>query len=292
MVSKLHSWWQKVKKPLEIAVVSIFVVGLIALIILGIHFQWDWTGFGPEMNEPKQHAKKLWDWLQLLIIPAVLAVGGYVFNLTTSRNEQESTKSRDQTERDIASDNQREAALQAYINKMSDLLLDRKLRVSEKDNEVRKIARVRTLTVLPRLDNARKSSILQFLYESDLLDKNKPILDLSGADLSGAVFVKINFSGADLSGADLSFANFIKTDLSETNLSRAIFIKTNLNEANLSGAYLIKATLVETTLVETNLSGADLSGADLSGAKNVTTEQLDKAKSLQKAIMADGSTHA
>src|SRR5450755_4203797 len=130
MVSKLHSWWQKVKKPLEIAVVSIFVVGLIALIILGIHFQWDWTGFGPEMNEPKQHAKSLWDWLQLLIIPAVLAVGGYVFNLTVSRNEQKSTQLRDRTERQIALDSQQEAALQAYIDKMSELLLEKKLRES------------------------------------------------------------------------------------------------------------------------------------------------------------------
>ena len=33
-----------------------------------------------------------WDWLQLLIIPAVLAVGGYIINLTISRGEQEATK--------------------------------------------------------------------------------------------------------------------------------------------------------------------------------------------------------
>jgi len=33
-----------------------------------------------------------WDWLQLLIIPAVLAVGGYILNLTISRGEQEATK--------------------------------------------------------------------------------------------------------------------------------------------------------------------------------------------------------
>ena len=58
--------------------------------------------------------KTLWDWLQLLIIPAVLAVGGYLFKFTASRNEQETTKQRDQTERDIASDNQREAALLVF----------------------------------------------------------------------------------------------------------------------------------------------------------------------------------
>ncbi len=33
-----------------------------------------------------------WDWLQLLIIPAVLTIGGYIINLTISRGAQEATK--------------------------------------------------------------------------------------------------------------------------------------------------------------------------------------------------------
>jgi len=121
MVERFRSWWQKIRKPLEIAgIITLLAVSIavIVMVIAGYIFQWDWTGLSPYISptHPKdsdyQRGKTLWDWLQLLIIPAVLAVGGYVFNLTVSRNEQESTRLRDKTEREIASDNQREAALQ------------------------------------------------------------------------------------------------------------------------------------------------------------------------------------
>jgi uncharacterized protein YjbI with pentapeptide repeats len=51
-----------------------------------------------------------------------------------------------------------------------------------------------------------------------------------------------------------------------------------------------------TVLLLDDLSGAtlnwaDLSEADLEDANNFTTEQLDKAKSLQSATMPDGSKH-
>ncbi len=69
---------------------------------------------------------------------------------------------------------------------MSELLLHENLRGSAEDAEVRKIARVHTLTVLPRLDKVRKRSVLLFLHESELIDKDKPIVNLNGADLSEA----------------------------------------------------------------------------------------------------------
>ena len=97
MKERLHIWWQKVKKPLEIigvTTVVILIIGLVILIVAGYIFKWSWTGFEPETSIPQQHAKTLWDWLQLLIIPLVLAVGGYVFNLTVSRNEQQNTRLR------------------------------------------------------------------------------------------------------------------------------------------------------------------------------------------------------
>jgi hypothetical protein len=128
MKARLHSWWQEISKPLEvlsIIVVCILTITLLVVIVLAYIFN---------LNVPGLRGKTLWDWLQLLIIPAVLAVGGYLFNYTTSRNERQATEQRaqvereaaskrDQTERDIASDNQHEAALQAYIDKISELLL-------------------------------------------------------------------------------------------------------------------------------------------------------------------------
>src|SRR5215470_6502054 len=98
---------------------------------LRIPISWSWTGLSK---------KTLWDWLQLLIIPAVIALGGYLFTFTTSRNERDAADRHNQTEREIAQDNQREAALQEYIDKMSELLLHEKLGQSQPEDKVRKIA--------------------------------------------------------------------------------------------------------------------------------------------------------
>ncbi len=277
------------------AFVSIACVLGIVLLIGGYFFNWTWTGFGPYTSPTSvfQREKTLYDWLQLAIIPAVLVVGGFLLNNTISRTEREATEKRDQTERDVALDNQREAALQAYIDSMSELLLEKKLRESGEDDEVRMIARVRTLTVLPRLDGERKGSVLQFLYEAGLINKDKCIIDLRGANLKGTKLVIPNLNsanlretnlreaslvGADLSGADLSHANLYAACLTvliapKMKKSESYVIKTrlrgadlswaNLNDADLSGADLSGADLSGASLQEANLSGADLSGACL-----------------------------
>ena len=227
MGARLRSWWQQIKTHPVVSVLIACVIALVVLVILGGYlFQWDWAGFNGHIKS----GKTLWDWLQLLIIPVMLAVGGYLFNFTTNRNEQISTEKRDKTERDIALDNQREAALQDYIDKMSELLLKEHLsELKPEYEEVRKIARVRTLTVLPRLDGKRKRSVLQFLYESGLIDKDIKCVDLSGADLT-----KANLMGANLVGADLS-------------------------KANLYGAFMNRASMYLANLAGTNLRGDRLS---------------------------------
>jgi uncharacterized protein YjbI with pentapeptide repeats len=67
------------------------------------------------------------------------------------------------------------------------------------------------LTVLEGLDPGCKRILLQFLYESELILKDKPVFDLGFADMSGAV----------LSRVDLSGTNLIEPDLSDANLSGA-----------------------------------------------------------------------
>src|SRR5260370_33471872 len=131
------------------------------VVMLGYANNWPWAGL---------HGKTLYDWLQLLIIPTILAIGGYIFNLTLSRNEQKSTQLRDQTEREIAADNQWEAALQAYLDSMSELLLHENLRNSGAEDEVRKIARERTVTALPRLEPKRKVIERLFLAETGIIN--------------------------------------------------------------------------------------------------------------------------
>jgi uncharacterized protein YjbI with pentapeptide repeats len=72
--------------------------------------------------------------------------------------------------------------------------------------------------------------------------------------------------------ADLQGAVLLGTNLENANLTLA-----NLSRANLSGA---------------NLTRAILERANLKGVTGITIEQLEsQAKSLQGAIMPDGSIH-
>jgi hypothetical protein len=313
MRAMFHSRWKKIKQhPVATVLLALLavVIVLIILSILGYIFNWGWTGLGPYISPPYpkdstfQRGKTLWDWLQLLIIPAVLAVAGYVINLTISRGEQEATKQRDKTAHEIALDNQRQIALQDYIDKLSELMLHEKLRESQPNDEVRTIARVRTLTVLPGLDGERKGSVLRFLYESGLITKSASIIDLneanfigtdlewdrvnlSGADLKGASFIDANFYDVNLSGADLKGASFEDAYMEKTCLKDA-----DLNNAYLSGCCLSYADLSGAKLNVFSLRFADLSYANLSGAEDITVSELEKqAISLKGATMPDGTIH-
>jgi uncharacterized protein YjbI with pentapeptide repeats len=173
---------------------------------------------------------------------------------------------RGKNERQLEEQRAQDAALQAYLDQMSQLMLGGNLRDSEEDSEVRTLARARTRTVLARLDGQRKGRVVQFLYEASLIVREHPVVSLSDVRLRGADLSHLDLSGAALSGADLSSAD--------------------LNDADLSGA-----NLRETYLVETDLSDTDLSGANLRDARGVTDKQLLQAKTLEDTTMPDGSIH-
>jgi uncharacterized protein YjbI with pentapeptide repeats len=268
--------------------------------------------------------KTLWDWLQLLVVPIVLSLITVAFAWQQSDRQQKIEATRAESERQIEEQRAQDAALQAYLDQMSQLMLERDLRSSKERSEESTLARARTRTVLARLNSRRKGSVVQFLYEADLINKN-PVVSLSDVRLSGADLSGADLSGADLSGADLSDANLSDgADLSDADLSGANLRKADLGGANLSGADLGGAELQLAVLSGANLLGADLSGganlsyadlsdaelidanlsdtymnqADLSGANllgaelGVSEEELDEqAKTLEGATMTDGSIH-
>lgn len=203
--------------------------------------------------------KTLWDWLELLIIPIVLAIGGFTLDQLQSdreaaraavQRELEQTRAdqRTESERAIATDNQREEALQTYLDDMSELLLVGGLRTSSPEAEIRSVARTRTLSTLRRLDRERKGFLLQFLYESQVIGGPDPLVQLHKADLSGAI----------LSGAILSGAILVEASLSGANLANATLSGAILMDANLDGADLTNANLQQATLNLDTLKGASL----------------------------------
>src|SRR5215203_5248310 len=95
----------------------------------------------------------LWDWLKLLIVPAVLAGGGIWFNAQQREREQETAKNRAQDE-----------TPQAYLDGMAELLTDRDrpLHRAQVGDSLSSVARARTLTVLSRLNGEHKARVVQF----------------------------------------------------------------------------------------------------------------------------------
>jgi uncharacterized protein YjbI with pentapeptide repeats len=145
--------------------------------------------------------------------------------------DQESTRQRAKIELEVAIENQRENALQMYLDRISELLLTQNLLSSDPEDARRDIARIWTLTVLRRLDSERKSTLIRFLYDSGLIRGHKVY---RGDEVMGPV---IHLMNADLSGADLSEANLKGADLSEANLSGAKVTREQLAEVkSLNGA--------------------------------------------------------
>src|SRR6266567_305209 len=179
------------------------LASLIALMCLGLilaAYRFGWTGAGFS-------GKTVWDWLQLLIIPLVLALVALAFNQVNTR-----------TEREIALEKQREDLLQAYLDRMAELLLDKGLRTSPPDAEVRNIARVRTISILTQLEVRRVEHVFTFLREAGLVEAPEPIISFKHARFTTvnwrfARLDEVNLSGADLSMADLSGADLRRANL-------------------------------------------------------------------------------
>jgi uncharacterized protein YjbI with pentapeptide repeats len=233
-----------------------------------------------------QPAKTVWDWLQLLVVPLVLAGAALWFNARQSRTEQQINLKQNALERELAQDQQRETALQSYLDRMAEMLLKEHLRTSQEGDEVRQIARVRTLTILRALDARRNAIVLRFLQEAGLREEEQPIVDLRHSALR-----EVAFQGASLMSLNFKEFNLREANLSGAILHGAVLSGADMHQADLSGAILRDAVLSKANLSGANLSDADLSGANLSDA-TITAEQLKTVKSLEGATMPDGTKHS
>jgi uncharacterized protein YjbI with pentapeptide repeats len=251
----------------------------------------DWTGVGERRwktapNEQVQPGKTLWDWLQLLIVPAILIGVTLAWSATQTSSDNKREDRRIAADRAAAEEARQDATLRAYLGQMSELLLHENL-VNPKglaSAPARTVARSVTVVTLRRLGSERAADVLKFLAEAGLLTGRDGVLaeaDLRGADFTRAPLTSANLKGANLRGAKLSGARLGAADLRETDLRRADLRAANLEDAglisaDLRGAYLSGASLSIATITDADLSGADLrlanlefadfSGATLKGA--------------------------
>jgi Pentapeptide repeats (8 copies) len=245
----------------------------------------------------------LWDWLKLLIVPAVIAAGGLWFNQQQKRRELET-----------AARNANDDALRAYFDQITQLILDKDLRRTKPSSEVRVLARSRTLSLLERLEPHQKRSVLRFLCEAGLIDRysggyftqtiseelengRNPVIQLAGAeflprpdnltsDPPGTKLTAVDLTGAELTNANLQRVDLSASYLNSATLTGADLFGANLRYAELKGADLSGADLFDADLRDSDLSYADLSYADLRSARGVTDEELEqRAQSLEGATM-------
>lgn len=279
-------------------VTGIPVLTLIGLVVLGYVYDWGWVGVS-EATRPKptdqalRWEKTLWDWLQLLVVPVAVAVGTFALNQAAKKREEESQQEQKEREQSIEEQRRKndleieerrahDAALNTYLDQMGQMLLAEGLRSSEEDADLRVLARARTLTTLGRIGPAHKGSVLRFLQEASLINKEKPVIrlfsaDLSGADLAAFLLQDADLRSANLAGADLEQAIMFSALLRSADLRGARVESAFLRFADLRGAKLNNASLKRTWLLQANLEGADLRGANLQGA-DLSETNLTRAK--------------
>jgi uncharacterized protein YjbI with pentapeptide repeats len=294
---------------------------VVVVLLGGYRWGWDWVGIGPYNQQylHTKYGKTVWDWLQLLIVPGVVVIGGAVLNRLLERRRAQ-----------IEDDRQQEAAIEAYMDRMSDLLLTHNLWGSKSESEGREVARGRTMNTLRRVNAERQGHVIQFLADGGLLNASslasnqpkEPVIDLRyinlrGIQLRNVIMTNVQLDAiamnearlnpcfmiscklhnvqmerANLSGGSFVVTEFLGCDLkrvrmNNAQLSHAIFSKIgHLDEtaSDLAGADLSRSNLTRSDLIGVNLTGARLRGAILEGTNlalaQVSKRQLRSAKSL------------
>lgn len=321
------------KRQLQICVIAIFsaftLIVLRSYSLQGAKVPWpEWTGVEKystssqtivrrvnsnttiTTTESFHPGKTLWDWLDLLIIPVSIAALGLCFQSL----QQQRANAQASIDKAIAENNLREEAVQAYFDRLSELLINKKLTTLAFNDPTRitslDVIRAKTLSILRRLgnDGERKGDILQFLFDAELLTSLK--VNLVNADFSGAILIGVDLRGANLEGvvldkADLRCANLEGSHLlgaslvganlcTDPELSKdtlvAAQIKTNMRNTDLCGAVLCGARLMQVDLIYSNLLGANLRDADIRCANlrelkvPLSIEQVKAAKNWEHAI--------
>jgi hypothetical protein len=287
-------YWQPTRGQLQWAG-GIVALAFLVIVICGYFLDWKWTGF---VTNSGFHKRTLWNWLDLLFVPIVLAIGGYLFTrsennrtlYTADRRAQEERRIADQrtleerriaderieTDRKLAKERIQDEVLQSYINEMGQMLLDRvkPLRQASSDDESALVAWVRTLAALDRLDASRKKTILLFLYRAGLIGRPDVIVpddpaawkELRDEAKPADQRVESAFQRL-LAGARETYTPAIMSlagaDLNDIDLKHEDLLGINLSQTVMKGADLTAVTLYENA----TLRSADLEGARLSVAQ-------------------------
>lgn len=232
--------------------------------------------------------RTLWEWIGLLVIPVSLALIGFGLSIVQEDRSaaRESTRLAIETEREstraagserlegtMEANRSNAIALQAYLDDMSVILLNQDLR----DEKVKATIQARTVSVISELDSDRNRTVITFLRGVGLLDwilAGQDLIlcelhsvNLSGANLRGALFSGSDMRYAKLHNADLRDSTFAGADLHEANFSYSDLAGANMKNTILSFAHFYQADLSDVAFLEADLYHANLVNAVLTKRK-------------------------
>jgi uncharacterized protein YjbI with pentapeptide repeats len=249
--------------------------------------------------------KRLWDFLQLLIIPIVLLLGGAWLQSLTKEREQAAVVDKTYQE--------------TLIRYQETLIkhLDTFLAVDNLSPDTKEfmIAQVSTVTALQSLDLKRQLAVIQFLralhrgsssavksqqskfahknsneygllFQARMREADLQKLQLQEIDLRKIDLTNSNLTEAALWDANLTDANLWGINLTEANLGRADLTGADLTDANLTDAKLIRANLTKANFTDANLTDAKLIRANLTKA-NFTSKFYMTESDLQKLLFTE-----
>jgi hypothetical protein len=218
---------------------------------------WFWTGF---------KGKKLWDWLDLALVPLILASGAFLLDeLATTREGR------------IATERYQQEQLSKYFdlmtglsgqNLLASILQEEKQSDSQekKRKEHIRIAQLRTLSTLRTLGKQQKGELVRFLNQTgliscsnsrDMRSSSCSSLSLQGADLREAYLYAANLANANLKGVDFTSADLSYANLAAANLSGVKFYKVSLKGAGLQNSNLSNAKFCETRMPDGTQNNKD-----------------------------------
>ncbi|WP_288124670.1 pentapeptide repeat-containing protein [Microcystis sp. LE19-131.1A] len=236
-----------------------------------------WSGF---------QKKSFWDWLQLLIVPLMLALGAFYLNSAAEFRDNQ-----------IAQEQKHQEILTDYFSKMQGLIVETKKSKqtpgSKESNskerlllEFRPTAQALTLSVLEQLDGKRKGKVITYLAESQLItvDNNSPStepeINLYGANLKGMVLNDVDQVetvdkkplGVVIDKADITNSNIKNVKLFEGSQLR----ESDFSQANLTDVYFTGADMQGAKFIKSQMTNVDLSNTNLTSANfdNVETTEI------------------
>jgi hypothetical protein len=247
---------------------SIFLV----IIISNWISNFKWSGF---------QKKSFWDWLQLLIVPLMLAFGAFYLNYASETRDKQ-----------IAEEGKQQELLKDYFSKMQTLILAEKTLPKSNNKptgspsldqnqpklspESQAIARALTLAVLDELDGKRKGKVISYLADSKLIIegptlKSKSEINLEHANLKYIVLQDVVMPFVKINNADMTNARLDNVDLSNSDLADS-----DLSEATLKDVKLIEAKVYRVNFTKTNLTGVNFSNTDLNNSNfyNATLDNI------------------